>query len=245
MMRPTAVEPVNVTARTAGAPISCSETGGGSPKTRLTAPGGAPASASARTTSAAVRGVASAALSTAVQPAARIAPSLRAASTAGKFQAVNAATTPSGAGSRQPLRARRAARDHAALDPPGLLAVPAQRLDRAADLAARLGRRSCRPRRASVAATSSARSREQRGGALEDRAALVRPGVAAQRGERAPAAAASASSHVARVGERDRAGRPRRSPGRRSSQPSRRRPSRHAPPMNSRTSSVSGHSWRR
>ena len=98
MIRPTAVEPVNVTARTSGAPIRCSETRGGSPNTRLTAPAGRPASASARTTSAAVRGVSSAALRTTVQPAASAAPSFRAASTAGKFQAVNAATTPSGAG---------------------------------------------------------------------------------------------------------------------------------------------------
>src|SRR4051812_43783607 len=93
---PTAVEPVNVKAFTTGDASRCLDTIGGSPKTRLTVPGGSPASSSVATIAAAVLGVSSEALSTTGQPAASAAPSLRAASTAGKFQAVNAATTPIG-----------------------------------------------------------------------------------------------------------------------------------------------------
>ena len=90
--------------------------------------------------SAAVRGVSSAALRTTVQPAASAAPSLRAASTAGKFQAVNAATTPTGSGTES--RCAPGARPWM-IRPSiaaGLLAVPLQRLDRAADLGGRLRR---------------------------------------------------------------------------------------------------------
>ena len=62
--------------------------------TRLTTPGGAPASSIARRTSAAVSGVALAGLTTLVQPAAIAGPSLRVIIAAGKFQGVIAATTP-------------------------------------------------------------------------------------------------------------------------------------------------------
>ena len=64
--------------------------------TRLTTPGGAPASSIARRISAAVSGVALAGLTTLVQPAAIAGPSLRVIIAAGKFHGVIAAVTPTG-----------------------------------------------------------------------------------------------------------------------------------------------------
>ena len=64
--------------------------------TRLTTPGGAPASSIARRTSAAVSGVALAGLTTLAQPAAMAGPSLRVIMAAGKFHGVIAAATPTG-----------------------------------------------------------------------------------------------------------------------------------------------------
>ena len=63
---------------------------------RFTTPGGAPASSIARSTSAAVSGVALAGLTMLVQPAAIAGPSLRVIIAAGKFQGVIAAVTPTG-----------------------------------------------------------------------------------------------------------------------------------------------------
>ena len=63
--------------------------------TRLTTPGGTPASSITRSTSA-VSGVALAGLTTLVQPAAIAGPSLRVIIAAGKFQGVIAAVTPTG-----------------------------------------------------------------------------------------------------------------------------------------------------
>ena len=64
--------------------------------TRFTTPGGAPASSIARSTSAAVRGVALAGLTTLAHPAAMAGPSLRVIIAAGKFHGVIAAATPTG-----------------------------------------------------------------------------------------------------------------------------------------------------
>ena len=94
---PTSVEPVNETLRTRRSPKSVSATIRDEREvTRFTTPGGAPASSIARSTSAAVSGVALAGLTTLVQPAAIAGPSLRVIIAAGKFQGVIAAVTPTG-----------------------------------------------------------------------------------------------------------------------------------------------------
>ena len=94
---PTSVEPVNETLRTRGSEKIVSATIPDEREvTRLTTPGGAPASSIARRTSAAVSGVALAGLTTLVQPAAIAGPSLRVIIAAGKFHGVIAATTPTG-----------------------------------------------------------------------------------------------------------------------------------------------------
>ena len=95
---PTRVDPVNVRTFVIEDSRSWDVTEVGSPKSKLTTPAGSPASASTSTIRRAVAGLNSEALSTTVQPAASAAPSFRVARTAGKFQAVTAATTPSGVG---------------------------------------------------------------------------------------------------------------------------------------------------
>src|SRR5262245_11438599 len=86
---PTSVEPVNEILRTRRSEKIVSAT---IPEerevTRLTTPCGAPASSIARSTRAAVSGVALAGLTTLVQPAAIAGPSLRVIIAAGKFQGV-------------------------------------------------------------------------------------------------------------------------------------------------------------
>ncbi len=94
---PTSVEPVNEIFRTRLSWKSTSETIPDEREViRLTTPGGAPASSIARSTSAAVSGVALAGLTTLVHPAASAGPSLRVIIAAGKFQGVIAAVTPTG-----------------------------------------------------------------------------------------------------------------------------------------------------
>jgi hypothetical protein len=68
----------------------------GSPVIRLTTPSGTPASAKVATRAIAVRGASTAGHSTMLQPNATAGATLRAGSDAGKFQAVNAATGPTG-----------------------------------------------------------------------------------------------------------------------------------------------------
>ncbi len=70
---PVAVEPVNETRSTSGWAASAAPTTGPVPVTRLSTPGGRPASSTASKSRYAVSGVSSAGLSTTVQPAARAA----------------------------------------------------------------------------------------------------------------------------------------------------------------------------
>ena len=92
---PTSVEPVNDTLRTRASPNSSRETMPDERDvSRLTTPFGTPASSIARSTAAAVSGVAEAGLTMLVQPAAIAGPSLRVIIAAGKFHGVIAATTP-------------------------------------------------------------------------------------------------------------------------------------------------------
>ena len=104
--RPTWVDPVNVTARTAGWSSSAWVTSRGGPCTRLTTPLGMPASVSVRIISVAASGAFSETLATTVHPAARAGASLRAWMEQGKFHGVSEATTPTG---RLMLRCRRSA----------------------------------------------------------------------------------------------------------------------------------------
>jgi hypothetical protein len=93
---PTAIEPVNVTRRTAGCGIKYSEISEGVPNTRLSTPGGRPASWNARVSCTAPAGVSSEALRMMEQPAERAPPTLRAGELIGKFQGEKPATTPIG-----------------------------------------------------------------------------------------------------------------------------------------------------
>jgi hypothetical protein len=76
--------------------IRCSDTFAGTPNTRLSTPGGTPASTTQRTSSTQLPGVSSDALRISEQPAASAPPILRAGVSVGKFHGVNAATTPTG-----------------------------------------------------------------------------------------------------------------------------------------------------
>ena len=80
----------------AGWAIRVALTSAGSPHTRLSVSGGRPASRKHCTSAIALAGVSSAGFSTTLQPAASAAPSLRAGRLTGKFQAVKAATGPTG-----------------------------------------------------------------------------------------------------------------------------------------------------
>src|SRR5918999_2046038 len=93
---PTGIEPVNDTLRTIGDGIRCSDTFAGTPNTRLSTPGGTPASTTQRTSSTQLPGVSSDAFRISEQPAASAPPILRAGVSVGKFHGVNAATTPTG-----------------------------------------------------------------------------------------------------------------------------------------------------
>jgi hypothetical protein len=74
--RPVAVEPVNETMSTSGCPAIAAPTTGPVPVTRLSTPGGSPASSAASTSRYATSGVSSLGLSTTVQPAASAAATL-------------------------------------------------------------------------------------------------------------------------------------------------------------------------
>ena len=93
---PTGIEPVNEIFFTASLASRCSETSAGTPNTRLSTPAGRPASAKHFTISTQAPGVSSDAFRISEQPAASAPPILRAGVSTGKFQGVNAATTPTG-----------------------------------------------------------------------------------------------------------------------------------------------------
>ena len=99
MIRPTLVEPVKLMRRTAGWSISAPTTSpasSGALVTRLTVPGGMPASSSASTISAWVRGQVSEAFSTTVLPQASGVAMARVARITGAFQGAMPSTTPAG-----------------------------------------------------------------------------------------------------------------------------------------------------
>ncbi len=95
MRRPTGVLPVKVTLSTPGWPIRYSATSASAGSTEIT-PSGTPASVKMSATILALSGVKGAGLSTIVQPASKAGASLFTARNSGTFQAVTAATTPSG-----------------------------------------------------------------------------------------------------------------------------------------------------
>ena len=95
--RPTAVEPVKLSARTTGLLVSVRPiVSASSPVTTLNTPAGSPACAPSSASASAVNGVASAGLTIIGQPAASAAPAFRVIIAAGKFQGVIAAVTPIG-----------------------------------------------------------------------------------------------------------------------------------------------------
>ena len=94
--RPTAVEPVKATSRIISRGIRCSEMSDGTPHTRLSTPGGNPASWKACTMCMAPAGVSSAGLRMIEHPAATAPATLRAGWLIGKFHGENAATGPMG-----------------------------------------------------------------------------------------------------------------------------------------------------
>lgn len=94
--RPTGTEPVKDTTRTRGDSINWREMSAGTPHTRLSAPAGRPASWNSRASATMALGDSSGPLSTTVQPAPSAAASFFAAWPKGKFQGLNAATTPAG-----------------------------------------------------------------------------------------------------------------------------------------------------
>src|SRR5690349_5069890 len=93
---PTTVEPVNEILRITGWGIRYSLISAGLPYTRLTTPGGTPASANARMSSDGEAGVSSGALTMIEQPVVTAAESFRTIWLIGKFHGVNAATGPTG-----------------------------------------------------------------------------------------------------------------------------------------------------
>ena len=96
-MRPTSVEPVNDSLRTIGfVHISRPMAAASRPVTTLNTPAGSPARSPSSAMASADSGVASAGLSTMVQPAARAGPTLRVIMALGKFHGVIAAQTPIG-----------------------------------------------------------------------------------------------------------------------------------------------------
>ena len=93
---PTSVEPVKVSLRTKGLPVSSAPMAGVSPASTLTRPAGMSARSASSAIAKADSGVALAGLHTTVQPVARAGAILRASMALGKFQGVMQATTPTG-----------------------------------------------------------------------------------------------------------------------------------------------------
>ena len=96
MRLPTPVDPVSVTLFTIGERTRYSEMKVESPVTRLTTPAGSPASCSACMIAMQLPAASLAGLTITEQPAPSAAAILRDGSSAGKFQAEKAATTPTG-----------------------------------------------------------------------------------------------------------------------------------------------------
>ena len=96
---PTAVEPVKLSLRTSGLPVSSAPTSSTrrwEQVTTLNTPSGRPARRASSASASADRGVSPAGFTTTVQPAARAGATLRVIMATGKFQGVMAATTPIG-----------------------------------------------------------------------------------------------------------------------------------------------------
>src|SRR5229473_6189390 len=111
---PTGIEPVNVTNRTAGCGMRYSEISEGVPNTRLSTPGGTPASWKARTSCTAPAGVSSEAFKMMAQPEDSAPATFRAGELIGKFHGENAATTP--IGWRRTVYRMPGSRNNAAID---------------------------------------------------------------------------------------------------------------------------------
>src|SRR5258708_5003455 len=95
-VRPTSVEPVNVTLRTSGFDVISPPISRELPVSTLNTPGGTPARSPSTARAKAEKGVARAGFVIIGQPAARAGPSFRVIIAAGKFQGVTAAQTPIG-----------------------------------------------------------------------------------------------------------------------------------------------------
>ncbi len=120
--RPTSVDPVKVTTRTARWRSSAWVSSAAGPCTRFTTPSGTPASVRQRTSSVTASGAFSETLATTVQPAASAGASLRAWIEQGKFHGDRLATTPVG---RRIVRCRLPAASCGMTDPLGRRACSA------------------------------------------------------------------------------------------------------------------------
>ncbi len=138
---PTAVEPVNVSARTSGCEVNTAPTSCAGPCTTLKTPAGIPARSASSASASAESGVSLAGLSTIVQPAASAGPALRRIIADGKFHGVIAAQTPIGCLITTVRRPWPVGRDDVAVGALGLLGEPFDEAGAVDDLAARLGER--------------------------------------------------------------------------------------------------------
>ena len=171
-IRPTSREPVKDTWRTSGALRKTSPIGSGSPQTRLSTPGGKPASAKTSNSSTADSGVCSAGLSTTVLPAATAGASLRVIIALGKFHGRDAGHDAARAAAHVEALTRPVGGQDLAPRAADLLRVPEQELRAPAHLALGLGER--------LAALQRERARQlarplehERVGAPQRRGALV------------------------------------------------------------------------
>ena len=124
---PTSVEPVKPSLRTIGLDVISPPIAGASaasPVTTEKTPAGTPASSASAAIASAESGVCSAGFSTIVQPTASAGADLRVGIAAGKFHGVMPAVTPIASRSTTIRRSGERLRDHAPVEPLGLLAEP-------------------------------------------------------------------------------------------------------------------------
>ena len=127
---PTAVEPVKVSLRTSGLPVSSAPMARAEPVSTLMTPAGMPARWHSSASASAENGVWCAGLQTMVQPAASAGASLRASIAEGKFHGVMAATTPTGCLMHDDAPIFRVPRYHVAVYAPWLLRQTIRRRQR-------------------------------------------------------------------------------------------------------------------
>ena len=136
---PTGIEPVNEILRTIGEAIRCSETFAGTPNTRLSTPGGTPASSKHRTSSTQPPGVSSEALRMIEQPAASAAADLARRRERREIPRRERRDHADRLGHHHLAHGRVAARDDAAIGAAAFLGEPFDDVGGGDDLALRLG----------------------------------------------------------------------------------------------------------